>query len=167
MKTLRLAWLLIALFVLLPCLALAQATIPDPANTDAFLQAIVEAITGGQWRVVVVLVSVGAIWALRTGGIKIPGAVGAFLATNRGGAILALAFAVISGLGTFVIAGKAITLKAVIDILLLGFTTIGGWVGIRRILGMDVASQAAQQFTPAPAGSAAAAARELDKPPAT
>lgn len=167
MKTSRcLAWTLLAAIFVLPMLALAQATIPDPANTDAFLQAIVDAITGGQWRAVVVLAAVGAVYLLRTFGTKIPGAVGTFLGSNRGGAVLALLFAVVSGLGAMVLAGKAITFKAVLDVLLLGFTAIGGWVGVRRLLGLDIASQAAAQFTPAPTGTAADAAAQLGKPPA-
>lgn len=157
---------LIVAVLVVPLLALAQAVLPDPSNTDAFLQAIVDAITGGQWRAVVVLVAVGAVYALRAGGTKLPGKLGAFLASSRGGAVLALLFAVVSGLGALVLAGKAITLKSVLDVLLLGFTAIGGWVGVRRILGMDVASQAAAQFVPAPAGTATAAAAELGKAPA-
>lgn len=164
-RHLRFAVLLIAVLAV-PLLALAQATIPDPSNTDAFLQAIVDAITGGQWRAVVVLVAVGAVYALRSGGTKLPGKLGVFLASSRGGAVLALAFAVVSGLGALVLAGKAITLKSVLDVLLLGFTAIGGWVGVRRLLGLDVASAAAAQFVPAPAGTAAGAAAELGKPPA-
>lgn len=167
MKTIHcFAWTLLAAVLILPLLAVAQATLPDPSNTDAFLDAIVQAITGGQWRAVVVLVAVGAVYALRVGGTKLPGKVGAFLATSRGGAVLALLFAVVSGLGAMVLAGKAITLKSVLDVLLLGFTAIGGWVGVRRLLGMDVAAQAAKEFVPAPAGTAAGAAAELSRPPA-
>lgn len=161
-----LAWTLLAVLVVLPLFALAQTAIPDPSNTDAFLQAIVDAITGGQWRAVVVLAAVGGVYLLRTFGTKIPGKVGEFLASNRGGAVLALLFAVVSGLGTMVLAGKAITFKAVLDVLLLGFTAIGGWVGVRRLLGLDIASQAAAVYVPAPAGSAQSAADALGKPPA-
>ncbi len=156
----------IALALALPFLALAQAVaIPDPSNTDAFLGAIVQAIAGGQWRAVVVLVAIGAVYFLKTGGARIPGAIGLFLGTSRGGAILALAFSVVTGLGAMLLAGQPITVKAVIDILLLGFTTIGGWVGVRRILGLDVASKAAATFVAPAPGTAGDAAAALSKPP--
>ncbi len=152
--------LIAAALVLFPIVAFAQLVDPT-VDPNAFTTQLLAAIQGGQWRVVVVLVAVGAIFLLRKLGTQIPGAVGTFLASNRGGALLALAFAVITGLGTALLGGTPITLKVVLDVLLLGFTAIGGWVGVRRILGMDAAStvnpQAAAALPPAPSSTAGVA----------
>ena len=160
-----LAPLLFAAIVVLPILVLAQ--VPDPgADPDTFIKALVSALAGGQWKVAGVLGAIGGIYLLRTFGTKIPGAVGAFLGTSRGGAFLALLATLVVGLGAALVAGTPITVNLVLGVLTTAFAAIGGWVGVRRLLGLDVASVAATQFVPAPPGSAAAAADQLGKPPA-
>lgn len=131
----RIFWLTF-FFVLLPLTALAQVVNPE-TDFDGFVKQVFEAVRGGNWRTVAVLGSIGAIYYLRKYGIKIPGKVGAFLTTSRGGAILALVFGILLGTGTALLSGQTITLSVLADIVMFAFTSIGGWVAVRRILGID------------------------------
>lgn len=126
--------------VLAPLAALAQAL--DPSNTDAFLNALATAVGGGQWRVAVVLAIVGVVYLLKTQGSKIPGKVGVYLASSQGGATVALLFSVASSLAAIIVAGKSLGWKDVVDALLMGFTAIGTWTGVRRILNVGGAAGA-------------------------
>ena len=122
--------------VVFPLIVWAQ--VADP-NTDfnAFIVQVFEAVKGGNWRLVAVLAAIGAIYGLRKLGTKIPGPVGVFLGTSRGGAILAVVFSVLIGVGTAILGGQTLNIAALVDIIMFALTAIGGWVGVRRILGID------------------------------
>ena len=148
------------LFVLLcPALALAQA-VPDPTTaSDAFFDMLARAVAGGDWKLVAVLAVIGLTFLAKTYGSKIPGALGTFLASSRGGAILALVLSLLVALAP-AIAGKAPwSINLVRDALTLGLGAIGGWVGVRRLLGVGDAGQVAVvtqvQTVPPPAAPAA------------
>lgn len=148
---------------MVPLLAFAQVVDPN-VDLNGFLGQVFDAVKGGNWRLVAVLASIGAIYVLRKYGSKIPGKVGEFLATSRGGAILAIVFGFLVGLGSAVLAGQTITLSVVVDVLMFAFTTIGGWVGVRRILGIDGATKgdaAASKVVTAP-GSLSDVAKGMD-----
>ena len=109
--------------------------VADPSQSDAFLDAIAAAISSGDYKWAAVLGIVGLTALVRQFGPKIPGKVGLFLATSRGGAITALVLALVMALAP-AIGGKAPWSPLLVkDALLLGFAAIGGWVGVRRIVG--------------------------------
>lgn len=138
--------------LIVPALALAQA-VPDPSSTDAFLGAMVQAVAAGDWKWLAVLAVIGLTFAVRKYGTKLPGAVGSFLATSRGGAVTALVFALVCALAP-AIAGKVPWSVALVkDAVLLGFTAIGGWVGVRRIAGTAAPEEKAANDSPAPSGT--------------
>ncbi len=109
--------------------AFAQAAPPSPDDPTAFLQTIVAAVQGGQWRVVAVLGLVALVWVARRYGARY----WPFLATSRGGALLALVAGCLTTFGPAVFAGTTFSLKLVLDALMLGVTAAGGWVVVRRL----------------------------------
>jgi len=148
----------------LPFLALAQALDPG-TDPSSFLLQIVKAIQGGDWRGLAVLVAIGLTWAAKKYGAKL----WPFLGTARGGAALALGLGVIGTLIPALAGGAPITAKLAIDAVLFGLTSIGGWVGVRRIVWGDVSAQVAAAAgaaaKPIPLGTPLAQlGAELDKP---
>ena len=127
---------MVVLAVIFPVLAFAQVVDPN-ADLNGFLAQVLDAVKGGNWRLVAVLAAIGAIYALRRFGTKIPGKVGVFLATSRGGTILAVVFSLLVGLGSAFLAGQSFSLALLVDVLMFALTAIGGWVGVRRIMGID------------------------------
>jgi hypothetical protein len=136
--------------ILLPAIVHGQT--PDPgADPSSFLLSIVTAIQGGDWRGLAVLVAIGVTWAAKKYGAKL----WPFLGTARGGAALALFLGFAGTLVPALAGGASITPKLAIDALLFGLTSIGGWVGVRRLIWGDVSAQvnaeAAKVATPLPA----------------
>ena len=153
---------LLVVTALLPFVALAQAADPgiDPGG---FLLEIVTAIQGGDWRAVAVLAAIGLTWAAKRYGAK----AWPFLGTARGGAALALVLGVIGTLVPAVAGGAPLTLKLGIDALLFGLTSIGGWVGVRRLIWGDVSAAVDAAAKPIPLTQTATLAdlgAEVDKP---
>ena len=69
--TRRIGYVALATCLALPFLALAQA-LPDPAQTDAFLDTFVRAMASGDWRYVAVLAVLGLTFLVRRFGPSIP-----------------------------------------------------------------------------------------------
>jgi hypothetical protein len=138
--------MLVLSLVFLPVLALAQ--LPE-AGSDAFLNALLDAIAKGDWRYVAVLAVIGLTYLVRRYGPSLP-RVGPFLATSRGGAIVALVFALVVGLAPPFLGWVSWTPRIVLDVLLNGFASIGGWVGVRRIVGVS-AEKSPANVVPLPA----------------
>jgi hypothetical protein len=168
---LRSAWryagviaLIVAFVLLTPVVVFGQT--PDPgADPSSFLLAIVAAIQGGDWRGLAVLVAIGVTWAAKKYGAK----VWPWLGTARGGATLALVLGFTGTLVPALAGGASITPKLVIDGVLFGLTSIGGWVGVRRLIWGDVSkavdAEAATTAQPLPADATLEQLRErLDKP---
>ena len=118
----------------------AQGVPPSPDDLSAFFKAVVDAVQGGQWRVVAVLGVVALVWAAKKFGAKwLP-----VLATSRGGALLAVLGGIVSTFAPALLSGTPFTLKLALDALLLGITAAGGWVVVRRLMfGEDVPPNAA------------------------
>lgn len=118
----------------LPLLVLAQGALPDPAASDAFLETLLAAIAKGDWRYVAVLAVIFLTYAIRRWGPSIP-RVGAYLTSSRAGAITALVLALVTGLAPPILGWVPWSARIVADVLLSGFAAIGGWVGVRRVIG--------------------------------
>jgi hypothetical protein len=63
--------------------------------------------------------------------------IGAFLVSDRGGAITTLVLAALLVIASVLMAGGAVTLTVMGTGLIAGFNTIGGYVGVRKILGLS------------------------------
>jgi hypothetical protein len=125
--------LMVILFgALLPVPACGQDAVPPGAELDvlAAVKAIVVAVQSGQWPVAVVLAFVVAIAVLKKyGAAYIP-----WLKTSEGGTVLALAVSVAGVLGAAAFAGTPITWALLWVGVKTGFGTIGGYLGMRRLL---------------------------------
>lgn len=132
--TRRIGYVALATCLALPFLALAQA-LPDPAQTDAFLDTFVRAVASGDWRYVAVLAVLGLTFLVRRFGPSIP-IVGPYLVSSRAGAVTALVLALVTGLAPPILGWVPWSVRIVLDVLLAGFASIGGWVGVRRIVGV-------------------------------
>ncbi len=138
-------WFFAAAASIIAVTALAQ--VPDPANTDAFLDALVKALASGDHRYAAVLVVIGATFLVRQFGPSIP-VVGPYLVSSRAGAITALVLAVVTALAPPLIGWVAWSPRIVLDALLYGFGAIGGWVGVRRIVSAPSTAPAAVGVPP-------------------
>lgn len=124
-----------------------QAATPTPAKIEPtpapaqdvgeFAKMFFNAAKNGDWKLLIVLIVVGIVWALRKWGAAIP-KVGEWLATDRGGAILALLAGIFGVIGTGLVSGSAWSFALIRDGLLLGFTAAGGWTIIKKILGPNL-----------------------------
>lgn len=141
--------MLIAVF-LVPGLVLAQ-TLPDPGS-DGFVDFLIDAVSRGDYRYAAVLAVIGLTFLARTYGSRLPGALGEFFTSSRGGAILALLLALLTGLAPPLLGWVPWSVRVVFDALMAGFAAIGGWTGARRLFGVVPAP--AQEVTDVPAGGA-------------
>lgn len=133
----------LAVVVAVPLLVLAQASAPVPTPEDPvpYIGAILTAFQARNFALVGVLATIGIVWGLRSAGARIPGAVGTFLASRRGGAILALVGGLATAIAVPVLAGKNLSGAVLVDALAYGLASAGGWTVVRRIfLGESVAA---------------------------
>jgi hypothetical protein len=154
-----------AVLLAFPVFALAQAGVPSPEQLEPFLRALVDAVQGGKWQIVAILVGIGLVWAIRKWGVK----VWPVLGSKRAGAITALLGGSLPVLGAALLSGSPITVNTVANAIITGLGMIGGWVGVRRILfgdvGEQVAAEAAKTVVPVPpAATLEELGRELDAP---
>jgi hypothetical protein len=148
LRSLKLATLLaVAALVVLAFPLVALGQLPDPAQTDAFLDAFVKAVAAGDWRYVAVLAVLGLTALVRRFGPSIP-VVGPYLVSSRAGALTALVLALVTGLAPPILGWVPWSVRIVLDVLLAGFASIGGWVGVRRILGVVPASAEVVKLEP-------------------
>jgi hypothetical protein len=100
------------------------------------LTALYGAIQGRQWALVGVLAVVALVYAARTwGGAALP-----WLRSDRGGAALALLAGIAGALATALLSGTALTPLVVLDGVVLGISASGGYVVVRRLLGIQSAT---------------------------
>lgn len=129
--------LFLVALVALPLLALAQATIPDPAaDLGGFLMFMLGAVQGKDWFLVGAAIASGLTWPVRAFLVKLPGSAGAFFSSSRGGVVIALAVGMLTGLSGALLAHSPFSVGLLINIVGVGFTAIGGYAGVRRLLGL-------------------------------
>lgn len=109
----------------------APAAVIDPAkDPGGFVEQLAAAARRGDYRMLVAGVLIGVAWLLRRYGAGLA----PWLATDRGGAALALVLGVLGALGTALAAGAPVGLGLVVNGVSLGLTAAGGWVVVRRLL---------------------------------
>lgn len=116
-------------------------TPPSPDQGEAFLKQIFDAAMKKDYMGLTALVLIAAVWLVRKfGAKKIP-----FLATDRGGAILVMVASILGALANSLAAGKGYSSDVLLHSVYLGFMAAGGWVWIRKMLGVK-----SEATTPAP-----------------
>lgn len=100
-----------------------------------------DAVKTGNWKLTLILALVLIIWGVRKYGSKLAAvpvkwvaAIGKFIASDRGGAVLAMVAGVIGSVAAYMVGGANLTPKVLLDGLLLGFTAAGGWVVMKKII---------------------------------
>lgn len=107
----------------------AVPAITDPGHDPDFLDKLLKAADTSNWRMLAVLIVIGAVWLLRTVG----GKKWAVLKTDRAGAICTLALGTAGAIGNALAAGSDITLRLFINGLMVGITAAGGWVVMKKL----------------------------------
>lgn len=130
----------------------ATAT-PDPGvDPTAYAKDALDAMRTKNWRMLAALALIGLTWAGRKFAIKLPGKAGAFFATDRGGAVLALLMGIFGGMGTALFAAKAFGWHLLTDGIVMGFTAAGGYAVLRKIA-FGTAENSIPSKAPAPAAA--------------
>jgi len=134
--------------------ALLLQAVPDPTvDFSGFVKMLTDAAGSGQWKLVGIVICVGVVFALRHFASRLPGKVGAFFQTARGGALLALLGGVATTLaGVLVQPGQKVSLAILLNGFVLGVAAAGGWNVVRRLIWGDDAP-AAYPAPPAPPAS--------------
>lgn len=126
---------LAVLAILLPAIVHGQDAAPlgEGQDVGAILTMILAAIRGGDWQGGILAGILGLVWVLRTASKRIP-RLGAFLATDEGGALLL----VLTGLPVALLAAKAggaaLTWSLVGKALIATLGAGGGWSVGRKLL---------------------------------
>lgn len=116
-------------------LALADPAIPDPATSDGLTQYVAAALAafeGKNWLGLVGLLIVGLVALLRFVVPKIHGRAGAFLNSDRGGALLVLLVAELLSLAASLVAHKTAA-TTIVTGLVAAFISAGGYTMVKRI----------------------------------
>jgi hypothetical protein len=119
----------------LPVAVDAGPIVPVPVvspDTDpgGFAGVILDALKSSNWRLLAVLVVILAVWLLRRFG----GKAWPWLATDRGGAVCALVMGMAATLAGILAAGGKLSGKALLDGLVLAFSSAGGWALVKKML---------------------------------
>lgn len=103
-------------------------------------------VVEGHWWPAAAALLIMAVWAMRKWGSKyLP-----WLATDKGGAMLALGTSMVGAVLNAYLAGKALDMKAAMTALGVGFAAGGGWTMVRKIMGWSNAAPAPAPTPPAP-----------------
>ena len=118
--------------------SMVVSQIPDPGvDPGGFFSELARSIQSGKWQAVAALVAIAVVFVLRKFATKIPGKVGVFFGTNRGGAVLALIGGVVTALAQIVLSGQSLDVNILINGIVLGVTAAGGWTLVRRLIWGD------------------------------
>lgn len=101
---------------------------------DIDFNLIYQAVRSGNWRLIAAACLIVIVWALRRWGA----AHWAFLASDRGGALLALLGGVAGAFMNALAAGADISIVLILDGLSVGLTAAGGFVAVKKIFGKPV-----------------------------
>jgi hypothetical protein len=124
-----------------------------PSQLEAFARLTLDAAHSPHRSLLVVLVLIALVYAVYRWGTEAARSLGLMrlssaLASDRAGAIEALALSVLGAVATAAVAGRPVTASLILTALGIGLKAIGGYVGARKILGIK--SGAAGSALPAP-----------------
>lgn len=110
------------------CFADAFAQPTDPTtDPNGFFNLLWNAVTERKWGLVAVLSTIALVSLIRKVMPRIHSRLGAWLNSNRGGAVLAVVMGTATALATTAIAGLPITPRAFVDAVVVSIGAIGGW----------------------------------------
>lgn len=103
----------------------------DPADDPGgAVTSVLNAAKGGQWRLLAGLLLSLLVWGARSYGSKwVP-----WLKTDRGGAALVLALALLGGLATVLSGDSTLSFGTLANALSMAFSAAGGWVVAKKLL---------------------------------
>jgi len=114
-----------------------------------FLTAIFNAIQKHDWRVLAASALMLVVFLARTYGSKIP-TIGPKLATDRGGAALALGLALVGGLANAFASGASYSFSMFADSLIVAVTAAGGFNLVKKLWAPSDVKASAPASPPAP-----------------
>lgn len=119
-----------------PDKATAQPTSKATAEESDVHEAFDDVVAGKNYaRALASLLLIGVVWLFRKKGVSfIPGAVGKFLATDRGGVLVTLALAFFGALAHALMSSAAISVSLFWAAAMVAVGAIGGYAGLRRLL---------------------------------
>lgn len=105
-------------------------SLPNPDQLADFLKIVFEAVMAGKWTSVAAFALVLAIWGARKYLVPhVP-----FLATQAGGALLALGTAVLGGCASALLAGAGVSWPVILAAVTLAVKAAGGWTLASHLL---------------------------------
>lgn len=118
--------------LLCPILALAADPASVVSSPQAFADALTAALSAGQYRIAVGIVLAGLVWLLRDKALaNLPGKVGAWLSSPRGGVVIILAAGALATLSLRLLAAAPLHLAEVpgllVNCIATGLMAAGGW----------------------------------------
>ena len=109
----------------------------DPGG---FFEVAYNGIVSGKWLVVAAAALLVVVWFVRTFlGNLVP-----WFRTDKGGVVIALILGVLGAVANALAAGHGVDAKLISLGFAAGFAAMGGWTGIRKLLGIDNASNASK-----------------------
>lgn len=116
----------------------------DPTTTSELFDQAVSAAKVGDWRVLAGVICIGLVWLARWGVGKIPGKVGAWFNTDRGGAVMALIVGVLGSVAHMLSSKDPFSMKFIMDGAVMAVTAAGGFTVFNKLFKpSDKASPAA------------------------
>src|SRR5215213_10031168 len=105
-----------------------------PDTFDSFVRSFADAVLVGDWRIVTGLACITLVFGFRSLAGKLPGGVGDFFRSDRGGAVSALLVGVLGSLGHVLYATKdPINAKTFVDGVVMGVTAAGGYATVKKL----------------------------------
>ena len=119
--------------MMLYAVLLQVPTPAPPADFVGFFQAVLDAVTKKNWWVLASMAVVALTWVTRVVVPKLHNSLGAWLGTDRGGAVLALFYAITGAAATTMAAWKKPDLNLLLNTVFVAVGAIGGFSLIKKI----------------------------------
>jgi hypothetical protein len=101
-------------------------------DIEAFLKTAYDAVMHRDYRLLAATLLIGIVALARKYGARVPGKVGAFVASDRGGAVLALALAIIGGAANALLAAQPLSLAMVGSAIYVAVLAAGGYALVKK-----------------------------------
>lgn len=124
-----------------------QAMPSDPtADLGGWVKAAYTAAQGGQYRMLAAILLIGLVSVTRKYGAKVPGKVGAYVASDRGGASVTLGLALIAGIIHALLAGVPLGLPMLATAVYISFLAAGGYTLAKKAGFGDILTAAGRRI---------------------
>lgn len=107
--------------------AVATGAVDPTADFTGWVKAAYTAAQGGQYRMLAAVLLIGFVSVSRKYGSKVPGKVGAYVASDRGGASVTLGLAILAGVIHALLAGTPLGLPMLATAIYISFLAAGGY----------------------------------------